>query len=294
MLWVIDKTDIGALAYSFKCYLQNHLPMKFSAMKQILSGRRYHHPGLVPWVFMILSILILMALGAWQLQRLGWKEQLLHNIEAGQQLVPLMQLPSNEDGMEGSLENALYRRVKLTTDLNRHDYFLRVGVHRDLGKGYYVLSPIPLTTDTQILVNRGFIAGETQAVKDALAAEELNNPTVIEGIIRPTYKPRLFSPSNHPDINIWFSEDVEAMKQSLMGTWSADEQHADFNYVPYVIEVTIENPMKGTPTPKPNNQKPRLRNDHLGYAVTWFGLALVGVVMFWFYCYRREEGCSAE
>ena len=260
-------------------------------IKQIISGKQYHHPGLIPWLFIIASTIILTSLGVWQMQRLVWKEALLHKIEAGQQLVPLMRLPAED----AALEALLYRQVKLTTNLHRSNYFLRVGIHRSLGKGYHVLSPMHTgDAGAQILVNRGFVAGETQEVKDALAAEELKGPTIIEGVLRPAYKARLFSPSNHPDKNIWFSEDVAAMKQYVITHWPPDGKYSDFRYVPYVIEATAELPMQGKPLPTPNTAKVVLRNDHLGYAITWFGLAIVGVVMFFFYCCRKPSSTIDE
>lgn len=245
-------------------------------IRSMFANRQYHNPGIIPWAFMILSILTLVALGGWQIQRLGWKEALLEKIEVGQQLVPLTQLPSNEV----SLEDVLYRNVRLTLPLDRDNYFLRAGVHRDYGKGYYVLGSIPLAQNVRMLVNRGFIAGETQAVKDALANEEVTDPTIIEGILRPSYAPRLFSPGNHPDKNIWFSEDVEVMAPFIS---------PGIILVPYAIEATAETPMKGAPATTPKNKQIRFRNDHLGYAVTWFGLALTGLIMFYFFCFKRKE-----
>ena len=43
--------------------------------------------------------------------------------------------------------------------------------------------------------------------------------------------------------------------------------------------------------PHPSVLRVRLRNDHLQYAIAWFGLALVLVVMFavWAWRQRREE-----
>ena len=239
-------------------------------ISQLFSNRSYHPPGIVPWVFIVLSIAMLTTLGIWQMQRLVWKESLLAQIEAGQQLVPLRQLGDSPS----SLNEALYRRIKLTGELDRSTYFLRVGIHQTDGKGYHILSPLSLASGARVMVSRGFIAGEKQEIEDALKAETAENPTTVEGILRPAYGPRLFTPSSHPDKNIWTSEDIAGMDSSLPS---------------YVIAATSESPIRGDAAPHPSNKKIRFRNDHLTYAVTWFSLALTGVVMFWFYCFRRKE-----
>ena len=51
--------------------------------------------------------------------------------------------------------------------------------------------------------------------------------------------------------------------------------------LPVVIEAT-STPQAGL-YPVPNEAKLTLRNDHLGYAITWFSLMVVGWVMFAFY-----------
>jgi len=55
--------------------------------------------------------------------------------------------------------------------------------------------------------------------------------------------------------------------------------------------IEQEDPVPPGGLPHPSTLRVRLRNDHLQYAITWFGLALVLVVMFavWAWRQRREE-----
>ena len=59
---------------------------------------------------------------------------------------------------------------------------------------------------------------------------------------------------------------------------------------PFYIEQEAPVPPGGLPHPAP--LKVQLRNDHLQYAITWYGLALVLVVMsaVWVARRRREAG----
>ncbi len=84
----------------------------------------------------------------------------------------------------------------------------------------------------------------------------------ISGTLRPPHAKRLFSPANQPEKNLWFTEEVEVM-----------EKATGLQLAPLVLDT---------------NGVPRLRNDHLGYAITWFLLAAIGVGMF--VLYYREKG----
>ena len=56
---------------------------------------------------------------------------------------------------------------------------------------------------------------------------------------------------------------------------------------PFYIEQEAPVPPGGVPHPAP--LKVQLRNDHLQYAVTWYGLAAVLVVMFAIWAVRRRR-----
>ena len=95
----------------------------------------------------------------------------------------------------------------------------------------------------------------------------------VTGFLRPPKQKKLFSPENQPDKNLWFYEDPAATSQSL----------------PLVIEAT--GPRELGVWPMPSEGKITVRNDHLGYAITWFSLAIIAVIMFAFY--RRSPSNRA-
>lgn len=221
---------------------------------------RFRKPQLIPLIFIILASVTLFGLGFWQLARLDWKNQQLALIQAAQEQPTLGTLPP-------SLDDVMYRNVNLTgTFLNDHVFQL-VGGKQHEAPGYFQLTPFRLDDDGRIvLVNRGFapIGKETK----------VEGIQQVQGIIRPLRMKRMFMPSNHPDKNIWFYEDLPAMSALAGG-----------DLLPLTIEVTGTHE-KGV-YPIPSEGKIILRNDHLHYAITWFTVGIIGLIMF--AVYHREK-----
>jgi cytochrome oxidase assembly protein ShyY1 len=82
---------------------------------------------------------------------------------------------------------------------------------------------------------------------------------------------RAFSPKDDPDRNIWFVRDPVAIAAAK--SWG--------EVAPFFVE--LESPQPSGGLPRPGALKVNLRNEHLQYAITWYGLALVVVVMFGFW-----------
>jgi surfeit locus 1 family protein len=161
------------------------------------------------------------------------------------------------------------RRKMSLTGTFQYDKVLHL-IGRQMGEdvGYFMLTPFTLDDDGRvILVNRGFSPEGKEARPEGLQT--------VEGIIRPLRQKRMFAPSNHSEKNIWFYEDVPAMS-NLTG----------LALLPLVVEVVGE--QKTGVYPIPGDGKIILRNDHLVYAITWFTLALIGLIMFAFYHKEKE------
>ena len=80
--------------------------------------------------------------------------------------------------------------------------------------------------------------------------------------------PAWFTPAGERSRNVWFVRDPLAI--------AAAKGWADV--APFFVELEAPAPPGGLPQPGP--LKVRLRNEHLQYAITWYALALVVVVMF--------------
>jgi len=137
------------------------------------------------------------------------------------------------------------------------------------GTGFDVLTPLREAGGRFVLVNRGFVPTE---LKDP-ARRAVGQPagTVrLSGMLRlpSEKKPNWFVPDNRPDRDDWFWIDLRAM--------GAADGLADV--APFYLEAdATPNPggwPKGGVTPL------ALPNDHLQYAITWFSLAVVAIVIY--------------
>lgn len=223
---------------------------------------RLRKPDTIPLLFITGTLALLLSLGFWQVQRLQWKNAQLASIEQAQALPILGTLPQDTNGLE-------YRHVALTGAFLNDKSFHLVGHPQGAGQGFYIVTPFTLDDDGRvILVNRGFSENNRESKPEG--------PQTVSGIIRPLRQKRMFMPDNAVSKNVWFYEDVDAMSKA-----------SGLSLTPVMIEAT------GTPErnvfPIPSDGKIVIRNDHLNYAITWFSLALIAVVMFILYHRIAEE-----
>ena len=128
-----------------------------------------------------------------------------------------------------------------------------------------------------MLVNRGFVPTELKAQadrRDGLVEGE----TTVTGILRASEPRGLFVPEPDPKRGEWFNRDVAGIARAR-----------DLGEVaPYLIEADA---VPGAKTwPRGGQLRVDLPNNHLQYAVTWYGLALalMGVVGTWLWRYRKS------
>jgi surfeit locus 1 family protein len=173
---------------------------------------KQHGPGLI-----ILAIIPITAfcLGCWQVQRLGWKTELVARFEDRLTFPPL-ELPLRID--PDAVKDFDYRRVYAKGVL-RHDQEMLIGPRMLEGEnGYQVVTPLERTdangNKSKILCNRGWINANTKKQwfrkqQGALPEGEV----VIEGLLRSPFKKNLFTPVNHPEKGEWFFPDVTEMAE---------------------------------------------------------------------------------
>jgi surfeit locus 1 family protein len=223
-------------------------------------------PLLWPTVFSLPMLLICLALGAWQIERLFWKQDLIAQRQAAVAAAPAP-LPK-------SLAEARGMEFRHVSDegvfLNDKEIFLGA-TSEGGGQGYQILTPLLEPGGRVVFVNRGYIPSE---LKDPAkrAIGQIAGTVRVEGLLRlpPAGRPNWFLPDNRPDLNYWFWIDLPAM---------AAAAHVLPNDVaPFYIDAdATPNPggwPQGGVTPL------SLPNDHLQYALTWFSLAAALVVIY--------------
>ena len=225
-------------------------------------------PKPFPLLAVILGVAILCALGAWQVKRLQWKEGLLARI-AALQTAPAepLDVVLNRIGSVGHPSAGQIDYVRVQADCptlqqtpTLHLYALVGGA---LGHRLITTCPLAGSRFHSLLVDRGFVD------EDNLAAVRpgplLGGPIV--GILRRPEPVNWISPANDPDRNDWRSRDIPLMARYL---------HAPS---PAPVMLMLERPGAPPPGPVPAALPTDIPNNHLGYALTWFGLAagLIGV-----------------
>jgi surfeit locus 1 family protein len=206
---------------------------------------------ILPLVFGLLGTAVLIGLGVWQMQRLDWKEAILADIEARIVAAPVA-LPASPDA-----EDDRYLPVRVTGALQ--DPALRVLVsQKQIGAGYRIIRPLQMD-DRRIMVDLGFlpIQSPTPGATDA--------PVTVTGNLHWPDEVDSYTPAPDMGADIWFARELPRMAAHL-GT------------EPVLVVARQTSLPQSDLTPLPLNTS-GIPNDHLGYAVTWFGLALVWIVM---------------
>ena len=219
-----------------------------------------------------IAFAILCALGAWQVQRLAWKTELLRQIEtrstaAPQPVAPLLARASSED-------LGFYRVQAVCRGLDTAP-FLQLYALKDGQAGSRLISACPLADSPyrSILVDRGFVP-DTVSARPPVS--EGDRPVVVVGLLREPEPGNFVTPDNRPGENQWFSRDVAAMAQAL---GAADPAPV------FLLAETPTNPgfLALEPAPLPGE----IPNRHLEYALTWFGLAGALIAVYAAMLWRR-------
>lgn len=212
--------------------------------------------------------LTLVGLGTWQVQRRAWKLDLIARTDARVH-APAVPAPSPA-AWPGVGPDDAYRHVTLSGRF-LNDRETLVQAVTDYGAGYWVLTPLRREDGSLVLVNRGFVPGDR---KDPASRPEgqVAGPVTVTGLLRLTEPGGAFLRANDPAGNRWYSRDVAAI--------AAARGLSDV--APYFVDGDAAANPGGLPiggltiVAFPNN--------HLVYALTWYGLALM---LGGFFVYRR-------
>jgi surfeit locus 1 family protein len=227
--------------------------------------------GPFPWLAVLLgafALVILVGLGTWQMQRLHWKEALLATIDQRihSEPVPVAQLVK----VFAKTADVDYWPVTATGvfDHAKEQHFFAT---HDGAVGYFVYTPLVEERGGTVFVNRGFVPYE---LKDpATRAEgQIDGPVTVTGLARNPLaeKPSFLVPDNDAAKNVYYWKDL-----ALMASESGVENAA---LVPFFIDADAKPNPGGLP--QGGVTIVSLPNNHLEYAVTWYGLAaaLAGVL----------------
>ncbi len=220
------------------------------------------------------ATLVLLGLGTWQMQRLAWKEALIREREAG---LAMAAAPLPADFPDADAARAFDFRHVSVAGRFRHDLEQLYGAEaRANVLGHHVLTPLVSGEGgPAVLVDRGWVPAD-KAHPASRPNGQIEGEVTIEGIARyrADDRPGPFTPDNDPAGGRWYHYDLDAMSTAL-----------GIEVAPVVVEAgDLPNP-GGLPIG--GRTRIHLANNHLQYAITWYGLAaaLVGVYI----VYRRQH-----
>lgn len=232
--------------------------------------------------FMLALMALFMLLGTWQLERLGEKERLIASVTARTGEPPKL-FPEVAEWKVFDTGGYDFRAVSLTGTYHPAGTVL---VFTSLtnqkgefsGPGYWVMTPFVLATGGSVFVNRGFVP---QASGAAFAQGGTVEPRLVSiaGIARNSEQIGSFTPA--PDI----PRRVEWVRNPSRLAAMAGELPQPV--APVYIDLPAGPP--GT-LPQGGETVVEFPNNHLGYAITWYGFALLVPFLLFFWVRRQQAG----
>ena len=241
---------------------------------------------LVPAAVTLVMLAVLISLGTWQIERKAWKEALIGRLSE-RVSAPSGDVPPRASWDQLTAEDWEFRRVAFEAELRPDQEALVYTVGSPLrpdisGPGYWVFAPARLSDGSSVAINRGFVPEGRQDPKSRPDGQAGGRIPVV-GVLRWPEARGLFTPTDNPDRNLWFVRDHRAIAAAKQ--WGP--------VAPFFIDQEAPLPRGGLP--KPGKVAPSLPNNHLQYALTWYGLALVLIVTFglWWRSGRSPDAAAA-
>ena len=215
-----------------------------------------------------LLLLLVLSLGVWQIDR-GYNKKELENTFLERQSQPVKEIKYND-----FLESDLYRNIVLEGRYLENIFLLDNKIHN--GKlGLKVFSPFETTNNSLVLVSRGWVELENRS--DLPIIKSSKNILKIQGVLRPESK----------DFVLENEEMNKKNNPILVQTINLVELS---NFLgkplsPYILELSELSESAFVKTWQPINLS---SFRHFGYAVQWFGLAIVLIVGYVFFLRKGE------
>lgn len=229
---------------------------------------------------------MLASLGIWQLQRRTAKHALIGALTERLAAAPVA-LPVASQWADLTPAQDEFRRVRFVATYDRKPdamvYSSGSAVRSDIaGPGTWAFLPARLASGGTLVVNAGFAQNTMQdrAQQDRAVTPLMSERDVpMTGYLRFPEAAGALIPAADAAKRLWFARDHMAMAQTL--GWG--------EVAPFYID--LESPAPASGVPKPGPLDVRLKDDHLQYAITWFGLATVVAAAFgvWLVQDRRKS-----
>ena len=234
-------------------------------------------------------------MGTWQVYRLQWKLHLIDRVESRVHSAPLA--PPAPSAWALLDAKALEYQPTTVTGQWLPGKTVLTQATTALGAGFWVISPLQQADGSHVLVNRGFVPDTLRSQWSHAAQVIAATPTGlvhVTGLLRATEPQGGFLRDNDPQAQRWFSRDVQAIAQA-QGLAQAAPFFIDAGLPDGSADPVGEqkrssaSDLQSQQWPRAGLTQVRFVNNHLVYALTWYGLALMVVGATWLVLRKRKS-----
>lgn len=214
---------------------------------------------IAPIILGVCGVAVLCFLGAWQVQRLAWKESLIAELEARAAADPVA-IPAAPDA-----ERDNYLRVQASGLIEPAEIDILTSI-KNVGPGFRIVAPMVLEDGRRILADLGFVPEAVKDLESRANSKRQQGAPIQAELTGVLYwpEPDGYAPAPDQARDMWFAWDVPAMAETLKTE-------------PLMVVAEEHGLAPRWPLPRPPGVD--LPNNHLEYALTWFGLAIVWTIM---------------
>jgi cytochrome oxidase assembly protein ShyY1 len=235
-------------------------------------------------IFTLAMLALFIGLGVWQLQRRTEKHALIAALTERLAAAPAaLPPPSQWSRLTPAADE--FRRVRFTASYQHAPdamvYSSGSAIREDLsGPGTWAFLPARLPGGETVVIDAGFVPNtmqERELQDRAVSGLVTGEPVTLTGYLRFPERAGVLTPAENTAKRLWFSRDHLAMARVL--GWG--------EVAPFYID--LETPVPAGGAPKPGPLDVHLKDDHMQYAITWFGLAGAVVIAFavWWRAQRK-------
>lgn len=232
-------------------------------------------------VVMLGALAVLIGLGNWQMQRLAWKEQIIEMTRARSASAPLpLEKVSALWDKDGDVD---YVPVNLSGTYKHAQEIYYFNTNKGVS-GWNVFTPLQQSNGNIVIINRGFVPDQLKAPQsrpDGLIKGEVK----ITGLARNPIleKPNSLIPDNEPQKRQFYWKDYTAISK-LAGAGD------NVAIAPFFVDAGKSDAFEGYPLG--GTTRMSFPNNHLQYALTWYGLALALLAVGGVFLYSRRKSAT--
>jgi len=214
-------------------------------------------------------LIVLLGLGGWQVKRLFWKQDLLAQIARAESAAPV---PLGQIETGAAATPSPFMKVSVTGSFLPDETALYGAEVRDIpsgpAMGARMIEPLRETNGELILVDRGWIPLSRPGPLD-----QPSGVVTVSGYVRFGDTRGWFSATDDPAARRFFTLDPKAIGNAI----------GQPEIRPFLLVVLAAEAGRGAIVdhwPDPARHLPRPPNNHLSYAITWYGLAVALLAIF--------------